>query len=85
MLEEEKRQKTQTWIWKHESKPTLVQGTNDIVHGSHGNIHTFKNYFATVFSISTKIICIQTDPRFMTFGFYFFQKNSSVKSIIDKF
>ena len=31
--------------------------------GSHSSIHTFKNYFATVFSVSTKINSIQTDPK----------------------
>ena len=29
---------------------------------SHGTIHTFKNYFAIVFSVFSKINCIQTDP-----------------------
>ena len=27
-------------------------------------IHTFKNYFATVFSVFSKISCIQMDPVF---------------------
>ena len=31
-----------------------------IKNGSHGTIHTFKNYFATVLSIFS---CIQTDPE----------------------
>ena len=31
---------TTTLFWK-----------NNIKHGSHGTIHTFKNYFATVFSV----------------------------------
>ena len=42
----------------------------NIKNGSHGIIHTFKNYFATVlsvfsfqFSISTTINSIQTDPE----------------------
>ena len=36
-----------------------------IKNGSHDTIHTFKNYFATVFSIFSfsKIISIQTDPN----------------------
>ena len=41
----------------------------NIKNGSHGTIHTFKNYFATVFldfgfqfSVSAKISSIQTDP-----------------------
>ena len=29
---------------------------------SHGTIHTFKNYFVTMFSVSAKISSIQTDP-----------------------
>ena len=34
-----------------------------IKNRSHGTIHTFKNYFATVFSIFSKISSIQTDPK----------------------
>ena len=34
-----------------------------IKNGSHGTIHTFKNYFATMFSVSTKISSIQADPQ----------------------
>ena len=33
-----------------------------IKNRSHSTIYTFKNYFATVFSISVKIGCIQTNP-----------------------
>ena len=35
-----------------------------IKNGSHGTIHTFKNYFTTVFSVFSfsKISFIQTDP-----------------------
>ena len=33
-----------------------------IKNGSHGTIHTFKNYFATMFSVSAKISSIQTNP-----------------------
>ena len=32
-------------------------------NGSHNTIYTFKNYFATVFSVFSKISCIQTDPK----------------------
>ena len=32
-----------------------------IVHGSHDTIHTYKNYFVTVFSVSVIINSIQTD------------------------
>ena len=36
-----------------------------IKNGSHGTIYTFKNYFATVFSVLSfsKISPIQTDPN----------------------
>ena len=34
-----------------------------IKNGSHDIIHTFKNYFITVFSVSAKISSIQTDFR----------------------
>ena len=33
-----------------------------IKNESHDTIHTFKNYFAIVFSVFSKISCIQTDP-----------------------
>ena len=33
-----------------------------IKNGSHGTIHTFKNYFVIVFSVFNKISGIQTDP-----------------------
>ena len=36
-----------------------------IKNGSHGTIHTFKNYFTTVFSIFSKISYIQTDHKRM--------------------
>ena len=39
---------------------TLFRKKN-IKNGSHGTIYTFKNYFVTVFSVSAKISCIQTD------------------------
>ena len=34
-----------------------------IKNGSHGTIHTFKNYFATVFLVFSKISGIQTHPK----------------------
>ena len=34
-----------------------------IKNGSHGIIHTFKNYFAIIFSVFSKINGIQTDPK----------------------
>ena len=39
---------------------TLFRKKN-IKNGSHGTSHTFKNYFATVFSVSSKISCIRID------------------------
>ena len=44
---------------------TLFRKKN-IKNGSHNTIHTFKNYFATVFSIFSKISCIQTDPHLLS-------------------
>ena len=47
-----------------------VHGTHNhfikkkIKNGSYGTIHTFKNYFATVFLVFSKISCIQMDPEF---------------------
>ena len=34
-----------------------------IKNGSYGTIYTFKNYFATIFSIFNKISSIQTNPK----------------------
>ena len=39
------------------------------VHGSHDTIHIFKNYFATVLSVFSKISCIQTDPKYTNMAF----------------
>ena len=41
------------------------------VHKSHGTIHTLKNYFAIVFSISAKISCIQTSFSWLHWFFFF--------------
>ena len=48
----------------------IVHALKNIKNGSHGTIHTFKNYFATVlsvfsfqFSVSATISSIQTDPE----------------------
>ena len=38
-----------------------------IINGSHSTIYTFKNYFATVFSVSATISSIQTDPQAQCF------------------
>ena len=35
-----------------------------IKNGSYSTIHIFKNYFATVFSVFSKISCIQTNHLF---------------------
>ena len=35
-----------------------------IKNESHGIIHTFKNYFVTIFLVFSKISCIQMDPVF---------------------
>ena len=48
------------------TKPTNLFFTkNFIKDGSHCTIHTFKNYFATVFSIFSKISSIQTDSKYL--------------------
>ena len=39
-----------------------------IKNWSHNTIHTFKNYFSTVFSVLAKISSIQIDPKWV-FGF----------------
>ena len=41
---------------------TLFRKKN-IKNEFHSTIHTFKNYFAIVFSVFNKISCIQTDPK----------------------
>ena len=43
--------------------PQLLYSEKNIKNGSHSTIHTFKNYFVTVFSIFNKINCIQTNPN----------------------
>ena len=49
---------------------STVHVFKNIKNGSHDTIHTFKNYFATVFlvfsfqfSVSVTISSIQTDPK----------------------
>ena len=42
----------------------LLYSDKNIKNWSHGIIYTFKNYFATVFSVFSKISCIQMDPWF---------------------
>ena len=41
----------------------LYSEKKNIKNRSHRTIHTFKNYFATVFSVFSKISCIQTDSK----------------------
>ena len=41
---------------------SLYSEKKNIKNGSHDTIYTFKNYSATVFSVSATISSIQTDP-----------------------
>ena len=43
--------------------PQSLYSEKKIKNGSHGTIHTFKNYFTTVFSILSNINCIYMDPK----------------------
>ena len=45
----------------HESHKMTLFSNFFIKNGSHSTIYTFKNYFFTVFLVSAKISCIQTD------------------------
>ena len=69
-----------------------------IKNGSHSTIYTFKKYFATVFLVSAKISCIQTDRvarfvkllllillwiMFICFFFFFFLKKKLLVLIIN--
>ena len=51
--------------------PCTIHGTHNhfiqkkIKNGSHGTIYPFKNYFATIFSIFSRISCIQTDSNLL--------------------
>ena len=42
--------------------PSITLFKKNIKNWSHGTIHGFKNYFATVFLIFSKINCIQMNP-----------------------
>ena len=42
---------------------STVHVFKNIKNGSHDTIHTFKNYFAIVFSVFSKMSGIQTDPK----------------------
>ena len=56
----------------HGTHNHFIQEKN-IKTGSHGTIYIFKNYFAIVFSVFSKISCIQMDPNhsFWFISFYF--------------
>ena len=41
----------------------VLYSEKNIKNGSHDTIYTFKNYFAIVFSVFSKINGIQTDPK----------------------
>ena len=41
----------------------LYSEKKNIKNRSHDTIHTFKNYFITVFSVFSKISCIQSNPK----------------------
>ena len=43
--------------------PQPLYSEKNIKNGSYSTIHTFKNYFATMFSVFSKISCIQMDSK----------------------
>ena len=49
--------------------------------GSHDTIHTFKNYFVTVFSVFSKISGIQTHPKEYFLSLKFFPYNLNTLAI----
>ena len=58
----------------HRTYDHFVQKKNN-KNAYHGTIHSFKNYFATVFSVFSKISCIRTDPTYLenlTIDYIFF-------------
>ena len=55
-------QETQSTVQSLFTGPTTTLFKKNFKNGSYGTIHTFKNYFATVFSVFNKISCIQTGP-----------------------
>ena len=60
--------------WLFQWVPCTMHGTHKLLffnktfikNGSHNTIHTFKNYFATVFSVFSKISGIQTHHKFLS-------------------
>ena len=47
----------------YETHNYFIQKKKNIKNESYGTIHTFKIYFVTVFSVFSKINCIQMDPN----------------------
>ena len=84
----------------HGTHKYFIQKKKNIKNGSYNIIHIFKNYFATVFSIFSKISGIQTNPKlsnfweytnlfeklkgFLLFSFDFMRVFSRVKNSIEK-
>ena len=56
--------------------PQLLYSKKNIKNGSYNTIHTFKNYFTTIFSVLSKINCIQIEllPHKMCLSHGFFWK-----------
>ena len=53
--------RTVTVLFMHYS--STIYAFKNIKSGFYGTIHIFKNYFATVFSVSAIISSIQTNPK----------------------
>ena len=52
-------------------RPTNIFFSNFFIkNGSHITIHTFKNYFATVFSVFSKISGILTHPYYIVYCYF---------------
>ena len=61
------------WIvTSHEFTVHEAKFTECTVYKSHGTIHTLKNDFVTVFSVSAKISCIQMGFSWLHWFFFFF-------------
>ena len=57
----------------HKTRKTSFFSKTFIKNGLHGTIHTFKNYFAIMFSVFSKISSIQTHPFYLNeFGLFNF-------------
>ena len=94
---------TVQWVVHYSRDPQVFYSEKkkeNIKNGSYNIIHIFKNYFATVFSIFSKISGIQTNPKlsnfweytnlfeklkgFLLFSFDFMRVFSRVKNSIEK-